>query len=129
MNGFLTASGLVAAFMLVGHSTIGRKQFFLPMLGATFDPAAKRVMEFVWHMSTAALALPPAVLLYAAWYGVDGSAMRYLIAYLALQFALWGAVHLVLMSSSGLPGAVYKMFQWSLFLAVVGLTRAGLSLA
>jgi len=129
MNGFLTASGLAATFMLVGHSTIGRKQFFLPMLGASFDPAARRVMEFVWHMSTAALALPPAVLLYAAWAGVDETALRYLIAYLALQFVLWGAIHLLIMSTSGLPGAVYKMFQWSLFFAVGGLTLAGLSLA
>ena len=129
MNGFLTASGLVAAFMLIGHSTIGRKQFFLPMRDAPFDPAAKRVMEFVWHMSTAALVLPPAVLLYAAWMGVDEYAVRYLVAYLALQFGLWGAVHLLIMSTSGLPGAVYKMFQWSLFLAVGGLTWAGLSLA
>ena len=66
MNWFLIASGLAAAFMLAGHSTIGRRQFFLPMLGASFDPTAKRVMEFVWHMSTAALVLPPFVLLYAS---------------------------------------------------------------
>ncbi len=81
------------------------------MLGATFDPAAKRVMEFAWHMSTDALALPPAVLLYAVWAGVDELALRYLIAYLALQFAVWSAVPLLIMSSSGLPEAVYKMFQ------------------
>jgi hypothetical protein len=129
MNGFLTASGFIAAFMLVGHSTIGRKQFFLPMRNATFDPSAKRVMEFVWHMSTVALVLPPAVLLYAAWTDVNGAALYYLVAYLGLQFGAWGAVHLALMSSSGLPGAVYKMFQWSLFLMVGGLIWAGLALA
>ncbi|NQV21096.1 MAG: hypothetical protein HQ511_06745 [Rhodospirillales bacterium] len=129
MNGYLTASGLLATFILVGHSTIGRKQFFLPMLDSAFDPAAKRVMEFVWHMSTVSLALPPVVLLYAGWTNVEGSASLYLIAYLAVQFAAWGAVHLLLVSTSGLPGAVYKMFQWVLFLAVGGLTWAGLSLA
>jgi hypothetical protein len=85
-------------------------------------------MEFIWHMSTVALVLPPAVLLYVAWFGMDQQALLYLAAYIALQFTLWGAVHLLLMSSSGLPGAVYKMFQWSLFLTVGGLTWAGLSL-
>ncbi len=129
MNGFLIASGLVATFMLVGHSTIGRKQFFLPMLGASFDPTAKRVMEFVWHMSTAALVLPPIVLLYAAWTGIGTEAMKYVIAYVAFQFLLWGVVDLIVVSSSGIPGAVYKMFQWALFLMVGGFGWAGLSLA
>ena len=59
MDFWLIGSGAVAAFMLIGHATMGRKQFFLPMLDVSFDPAAKRVMEFVWHMATAALVLPP----------------------------------------------------------------------
>ena len=129
MNWFLIASGLAAAFMLAGHSTIGRRQFFLPMLGASFDPTAKRVMEFVWHMSTAALVLPPFVLLYAGFVGAGEQALRYVVAYLALQFAAWGAVHLLVVSTSGLPGAVYKLFQWSLFLVVGGLAWAGIATA
>ncbi|MAF48986.1 MAG: hypothetical protein QGH73_16240 [Rhodospirillales bacterium] len=129
MNWFLIASGLAAAFMLAGHSTIGRRQFFLPMLGVSFDPTAKRVMEFVWHMSTAALVLPPFVLLYAGFVGAGEQALRYVVAYLALQFAAWGAVHLLVVSTSGLPGAVYKLFQWSLFLVVGGLAWAGIATA
>ncbi len=125
MNNFLIASGVVAAFMLVGHSTMGRKQFFLPMLEATFDPTAKRVMEFVWHMSTATLVLPPVVLLYAGFNAAEAPALHYLVAYIAVQFAAWGAIHLLLTTTSGLPGAVYKMFQWVLFLAVGGLAWAG----
>ncbi len=129
MNGLLIASGLVAAFMLVGHSTIGRKQFFLPMLEATFDPTAKRVMEFVWHMSTATLVLPPIVLLYAGITAADAPALQYLVVYIAVQFAAWGAIHLLLTTTSGLPGAVYKMFQWALFLIVGGLAWAGTTVA
>jgi hypothetical protein len=127
MNGLLIASGLVAAFMLVGHGTIGRKQFFLPMLGADFDPVAKRTMEFVWHMSTAALVLPPVVLLYAGIKGVGVEAVTIVVAYLALQYLTWGVVHFAVTTTSGLPGAMYKMFQWMLFLAVGGLAMAGVA--
>lgn len=127
MNIYLTAAGVVAAFMLVGHSTVGRKQFFLPMLEVSFDPTSKRIMEFVWHMATASLVLPPVVLLYAGIQGLNDPALNYLVGFIALQFAAWGGVHLALVSTSGLPGAVYKMFQWSLFLAVGGLGWTGLA--
>ncbi|MDP7668236.1 MAG: hypothetical protein QF738_09285 [Rhodospirillales bacterium] len=129
INTYLVISGLIAAFVLVGHSTIGRKQFFLPMVEATFDPRAKRIMEFVWHMSTASLVFPPLVLLYAGFAGADGQAWKYLIAYLAVQYAAWGAAHLLIVTTSGLPGAMYKLFQWALFLAVGGFAWAGIGLA
>ncbi len=129
MNIYLIISGLLAAFILVGHSTIGRKQFFVPMLETDFDPTAKRVMEFVWHMSTATLVLPPIALLYAGFTGTSGTAVNLLIAYLAVQFALWAVVHFAVAATSGLPGALYKLFQWVLFLAVGGFAWAGIGSA
>lgn len=129
MNAYFLVSGGLAAFMLVGHSTIGRKQFFLPMLGADFEPTSKRIMEFVWHMSTVALVLPPVALIYAGVDATAGASMKLLIGFLAAQFAAWGVVHLVLVGTSGLPGAIYKQFQWSLFLAVAASAVAGLTLA
>ena len=130
MNVYFLVSGGLAAFMLIGHGTIGRKQFFLPMREAAFDPTAKRIMEFVWHMSTVALALPPAVLIYAGSGGAGtGASTELLIGFLAVQFAAWGGVHLVLVGTSGLPGAVYKQFQWALFLAIAATAMAGLTLA
>ncbi len=129
MNVYLAAAGLVAAFMLVGHSTVGRKQFFLPMLAVDFDPVSKRIMEFVWHMATASLVLPPIVLLYAGFSGIEEAAMRYVVIYVAVQFAAWGVVHFLMVSTSGLPGALYKLFQWMLFLAVGALGWAGMAVA
>lgn len=65
----------------------------------------------------------------ASFVGAGEPALRYVVAYLALQFAAWGAVHLLVVSTSGLPGAVYKLFQWSLFLVVGGLAWAGIATA
>jgi hypothetical protein len=121
MNIVLLISGGLAAFMVVGHSTIGRKQFFLPMQEVSFDPTAKRIMAFVWHMSTVTLVAAAAALFYAALAPGDGAAGGPLAFYVAVQFLAYGAVHLMLVSTSKLPGAVYKQFQWSLFFAV-GLT-------
>jgi hypothetical protein len=121
MNTYLLVSAGLAAFMLVGHSTIGRKQFFLPMVAADFDPVAKRVMEFVWHMSTAALFLPPFALAYAASDAAIATELRPLVLFLALQYGAIGVIHLTVAATSGIAGAPLKLFQWSLFL-VVGAT-------
>ncbi|MCW9034807.1 MAG: hypothetical protein OQJ97_11365 [Rhodospirillales bacterium] len=127
MNTYLLISGFIATFMLVGHSTIGRKQFFLPMVDAPFDPTAKRMMGFVWHMSTVTLVGPPLVLLYAGYVGGADQRWEFLIVFLGLQFAAWGGIHLLLMTTSGLPGAIYKQFQWILFFAVGGFAWAGIT--
>ena len=118
MNVLLLISGALAAFMVLGHSTIGRRQFFLPMLEVSFDSTAKRIMTFVWHMSTVTLVVAAAALFYAGLAREDGAAGGPLALYVALQFLTYGAVHLFLVSTSKLPGAVYKQFQWSLFFAV-----------
>ena len=118
MNAYLMISASLAAFMLVGHSTIGRKQFFLPMVAADFDPVAKRVMEFVWHMSTVALFLPPFALAYAASDAAIAAELRPLVLFLALQYGVIGTIHLIIAATLGISGAPLKLFQWILFMAV-----------
>jgi hypothetical protein len=124
MNTWLLVSGVFAAFMFVGHSTMGRREFFLPMLEASFDPVARRAMTFVWHMATVALLLPAAVLIYAGYTGMDAT-LRPLVIFVGISFMLWGTTHLWLGLTSGIPDAMKKMFQWAFFLAVGGFALAG----
>jgi hypothetical protein len=56
---------------------------------------------------------------------VEPSALEPLAFYAGVQFLAYGAVHLFLVSTSKLPGAIYKQFQWSLFLAVGGTALMG----
>jgi hypothetical protein len=125
MNAMLIVSGALAAFMVIGHGTLGRSQFFLPMLAADFDPTSKRIMAFVWHMSTITLAVAALALLFGGLGYVEPSALGPLAWYAGVQFLAYGAVHLFLVTTSKLPGAVYKQFQWSLFLAVGGTALLG----
>ncbi|MCW9035003.1 MAG: hypothetical protein OQJ97_12350 [Rhodospirillales bacterium] len=116
MNTLFLTSALIATFTVVGHCTIGRKQFFLPMVEANFDQTAKRVMGIVWHMSTVALALPAITLFYAAQYADRIS--NGLILFIVVQYALWTGIHFFFTVTSGVPGALYKFFQWALCAAI-----------
>ena len=125
MNGFIIASGILATAMLIGHSTLGRRDYFLPMTRADFDPYARRVMEFVWHMSTVAIALMAAALLALGlgYLTVGGELLGWFVF---AHFLAWGLVHLLLGLTSGLPGAPVRLFQWVLFLAVAATAGIGL---
>ena len=125
VNTLLIVSGGLAAFMVVGHGTLGRRKFFLHMLAADFDPTSKRIMAFVWHMSTITLAVAALALLYGGFGYIEPAVLGPLAAYAGIQFLAYGALHLFLVTTSKLAGAVYKQFQWSLFRAVGGTALLG----
>ena len=111
MNAAFLVAGALAAFMVVGHSTLGRRQFFLPMLAADFDPTSKRIMEFVWHMSTLTLVAAAVALIFAG-LAADGAPGRSLLAlFVGLLFLASGAVHLYLVVTSQLPGDVVTILK------------------
>lgn len=111
--------------MVVGHSTIGRKQYFMPMVGADFEPVAKRSMEFVWHLSTVALALPPVALAYAGANPAAATELRSLLLFIVVFYGILGAVHLINAVTSEIERAPFKLFQWILFFAVAGTAWLG----
>ncbi len=95
MNWLVIVSGILAAAMLIGHSTLGRRDYFLPMTRAEFDPYAKRIMEFVWHMTTVALVLMTLALL-AVGFGYVTEGGHLLGWFVFAHFLGWGLVHLAL---------------------------------
>lgn len=125
MNVLVLVAGTLAAFVVVGHVTLGRRDYFLPMLAADFDPLAKRVMEFVWHLSTLTLALMALVLL-AVGFGYLPEAGALLGWFVFAHYLGWGIIHLLLGLTSGLPRAPVRMFQWILFFAIAATAGVGL---
>ena len=117
MNGLIIGAGALAAIILIGHATVGRREYFLPMKAADFDPYARRVMEFVWHMSTVSIALMCLALL-GVGFGYAPVGGELLVLFATAHFVAWGLVHLLLGLTSGLPRAPMRMFQWVLFLCV-----------
>jgi hypothetical protein len=127
LNGLIIGAGTLATIILIGHCTVGRRDYFLPMKEADFDPYARRVMEFVWHMSTVSIALMCAALL-GAGFGLTPAGSELLVLFATAHFVVWGLVHLSLGLSSGLPRAPMRMFQWVLFLCVAVTAWFGLTM-
>ena len=125
MNWYLIISGLFAAFTTVGHFVIGSKQFLAPMLGASFDGVARKQMHSVFHYVSVDLVLS-AVLLLGLGFGVDlGPGASLVVKFVALHYALYAVVQIIVALTSGLNQAFMKLFQWVLFAAIAVLAWIG----
>ncbi|HEB32244.1 MAG TPA: hypothetical protein ENI15_15445 [Spirochaetes bacterium] len=125
MNIFLIISGIVALFIVVGHFTMGRKTYLLPMMEASFDGVAKKVMQSVFHYSSVNLVLM-AVMLLALGFGVNlKGASSLIVQFIALHYSLFAAVLIITALASKIEKPMFKMFQWILFIIVAVLAWLG----
>ena len=118
MNVWLIVSGVLALFVVVGYFTMGRKSYLKPMLDASFDGIAKRVMQCVFHYISVNLVLMT-ILLLAVGFGLDIQGRSVvLIKFVALHFALYAIVQIILAATAKIEKVFMKMFQWLLFILI-----------
>ena len=127
MNWLLLLAGALSFAVLAGHLTVGRKQFLLPVLGLEGQaPLFKKGLHGMFHVATATFVVLAGGLL-GLGLGVAplGAHAVVLAPTIGLFYGSFAAVYLVLASTSGIPGALGKMFQWIIFLAVAVLSVLG----
>jgi len=118
MNWLVIISGLLAAFCTVGHFAIGSKQFLQPMLQASFDDVSKKVMHCVFHYISVYLVLS-AIFLLAVGFGYKFNTDTSLtVKFVAINFALFALMQLIIAFTSKIQNAVFKMFQWIIFAVI-----------
>lgn len=125
MNWLLIVSGIFALFTTIGHFLIGSKQFLRPMLDATFDPVAKKVMHCVFHYISTFLILSTIALLTIGTGTLNVQGSAYLVQFIAINYIVFAIWQLILASSSGITNWVLKLFQWVFFVLIAGFAFAG----
>lgn len=122
MNWMLIVAGLIAVATTMGHVILGGKQFLAPMLQLSFDAVAKRTLYAAWHYITVSIGLAAAVLLTL---GVMQELGLLAAKVIAIQFALYAVVCIVLGATAGFRKGVFKMFQWVFFIPIAVLAWLG----
>ena len=118
MNGYIMIAGVFALGTVLGHFMVGSKQFLTPMLEAPIDPVPKKVMHCVFHYVSTYLILSASALLIIGsgfWSGSGSVAVAIFIALNYTIFAIW---QVVLALKSGIPGGIFKLFQWIFFVLI-----------
>ncbi|MDJ0814830.1 MAG: hypothetical protein QNJ58_01460 [Desulfobacterales bacterium] len=119
MNAPIFVAGLAAAFITIGHVTIGSKQYLKPMLRASFDDLPKKMNHCVFHYVSVYLLLSAIfLLLMGLGYLDDEKTTTWLVRFIAANYGVFALVQIVIAATSGVPNALFKFFQWTLFVFV-----------
>ena len=118
MNWLITISGILALMTVAGHFTVGSREYLKPMLEATFDPVARKVMHCVFHYVSVYLVLSALFLIaVGCGYKFNTDATR-MVQFIAVHFALFAMMQLIIAATSKIPNAIFKMFQWIIFTVI-----------
>ena len=128
MNWLIFIAGVIAAMTTVGHFTVGRKDFLKPLLDSSLDDVPKKVMHCVFHYISAFLVLSTLALL-AVGAGVKfKSSQNFLVDFIAIHYAAFAVIQLVIALKSKIPKPALKLFQWIFFSLIAILSWLGLLL-
>jgi len=100
---------------VVGHFTVGRKDFLMPLLDSSIDDLPKKVLHCMFHYISAFLVISTLALL-AVGVGVKfKSGYTLLVDFIAIHYATFAVAQLVIALRSKIPSPAFKLFHWIFF--------------
>ncbi len=113
MNYFIFVSAMIALVAAIGHFTMGRKDYLLPVLKSEVDIVPKKVMQSLFHYMSVFLVFS-SIILFA---GSHHSCPLYdyvhnMVKFIGVVYAFFAIAQFLIALTSGIPGGVFKLFQW-----------------
>ena len=113
MNYFIFISALISLVAIIGHCSMGRKEYLKPVLDSDIDIVPKKVMQSLFYYMSVFMVLSMIILLA----GSHQSCPMYdyvhnMIRFIGIVYAFFAITQFIIALTSGIPGGVFKMFQW-----------------
>jgi hypothetical protein len=113
MNYFIFISALIAFVAVIGHFTMGRKDYLKPVLDSDIDIVPKKVMQSLFHYMSVVLVLSTFILLAGSHHSCPMyDYVHNMIRFIGILFALLAVTQFLIAATSGISGGVFKLFQW-----------------
>ncbi len=125
MNWLLFVSGIVGLITTVGHFTAGSRGYMKPTLQAEFDPVARKIMHCAFHYISAFMVLSTLALLGTGLGLAEGPGWSLVARFIAVHYAAFAAIQIVIALTSGIDRSLLKLFQWILFIPIAVLAWLG----
>ena len=121
MNIYFLIAGIISAFACIGHFTIGRRDFLIPILKSDAEEIPKKVMHSLFHYMSVFQIISTVVFLRAAF---DSCCLfenaNDAILIIAINYTGFAISQFLIAVTSKVPKGISKMFQW-VFWAVIAL--------
>ena len=105
MNYYFLTAGIVSMFAVIGHFTIGRADFLIPVLNANIDEVSKKVMHNIFQCMSVFMILTTILLIY---FSFDDNFMlsnhTAVVQLIGITYAGFVAVQLMVAITSSIQG-------------------------
>jgi len=119
MNYFIFISALIAFVAIIGHFTMGRKDYLKPVLDSDIDLVPKKVMQSLFHYMSVVLVLSTIILLAGSHHSCPMyDYVHNMVRFIGMLFGLFAVTQFIIAATSGVPGGVFKLFQWVFWLLI-----------
>lgn len=113
MNYFILISAILALMAVIGHFTIGRKEYLKPVLDSNIDIIPKKIVQCLFHYMSVFM-LFSTIILFA---GCSQLCPLYdyvhnMIRFIAIVYALFALTQLIIAITAKIPNGPFKLFQW-----------------
>lgn len=126
MNFFIFISALIALVAIIGHLSMGKKEYLKPVLDSDIAIVPKKVMQILFHYMTVFMVLSTIILLA----GSHELCPMYdyvhnMIRFIGIVYAFFALTQFIIALTSGIPGGVFKLFQWVFWALIAALAIIG----
>lgn len=126
MNYFIFISAILSLAAVIGHFTMGRKNYLKPVLDSDIDIVPKKVMLSLFHYMSVFMVLSTIVLLA----GSHELCPMYdyvhnMIRFIAVVYAFFALSQFIIAVTSGIPSGAIKLFQWILWALIAAFAILG----
>lgn len=113
MNYFIFISALISLVAIIGHCTMGRKEYLKPVLDSEIDIVPKKVMQSLFHYMSVFMVLSMIILLAGSHHSCPlYDYVHNMVRFIGIVYAFFALTQFIIALTSGIPGGVFKMFQW-----------------
>lgn len=126
MNYSIFVSALIALVAIIGHFSMGRKEYLLPVLNSDIDIVPKKVMQSLFHYMSVFMVLST-IILFAGSHELCPmyDYVHNMIRFIGIVYAFFAVAQFIIALSSGIPGGVFKMFQWVFWILIAAFAILG----
>ena len=113
MNYFIFISALISLVAIIGHCSMGRKEYLKPVLDSDIDIVPKKVMQSLFHYMSVFMVLSMIILLAGSHHLCPMyDYVHNMVRFIGIVYAFFALTQFIIALTSGIPGGVFKMFQW-----------------
>ena len=113
MNYFIFISALISLVAIIGHCSMGRKEYLKHVLDSDIDIVPKKVMQSLFHYMSVFMVLSMIILLAGSHHSCPMyDYVHNMVRFIGIVYAFFALTQFIIALTSGIPGGVFKMFQW-----------------